>query len=81
MELTNKNIGAVIDDIRAFFEKERVSRKDVIKICLVVEESLLRYQEKFGAAHEFKLYKKKKMVQHAENNYPNQGRAVLSVAE
>lgn len=80
MELTNKNIGAVIDDIRAFFEKERVSRKDVIKICLVVEESLLRYQEKFGAAHEFKLYKKK-MVQHAENNYPNQGRAVLSVAE
>lgn len=59
MELTNKNIGAVIEDIRAFFENAKVSRKDVIKICLVVEETLLRYQKKFGAAHEFKLYTKK----------------------
>ena len=59
MELTNKNIGAVVDDIRAFFEKSKVPRKDVIKICLIVEESLLRYQEKFGEAHEFKIYKKK----------------------
>ena len=59
MELTNKNIGAVVDDIRAFFEKSKVPRKDVIKICLIMEESLLRYQEKFGAAHEFKIYKKK----------------------
>lgn len=59
MELSNKNIGAVIDDIRAFFENSKVPRKDVIKICLVVEESLLRYQEKFGSAHEFNIYKKK----------------------
>lgn len=59
MKLMNKNIGAVIDDIRAFFESSKVSRKDVIKICLVVEEALLRYQEKFGEAHEFNLYKKK----------------------
>ncbi|MBQ6757992.1 MAG: cation:dicarboxylase symporter family transporter, partial [Selenomonadaceae bacterium] len=59
MELTNKNIGAVIEEIRAFFESSKVPRKDVLKICLVVEESLLRYQEKFGEAHEFNLYKKK----------------------
>ena len=59
MELTNKNIGAVIEDIRAFFEKSKVSRKDVLKICLVVEESLLRYQEKFGEAHEFEIYTRK----------------------
>lgn len=59
MELTNKNIGAVVDDIRAFFEKSKVLRKSLIKICLIVEDALLRYQEKFGAAHEFKIYKKK----------------------
>lgn len=59
MELTNKNIDAAIEDIRTFFEKERVPHKDILKICLVVEESLLRYQEKFGAAQEFNLHKKK----------------------
>jgi len=59
MELSNKNIGAVIEDIRAFFEKKHIQHKDVLKICLVLEESLLRYQEKFGAAHDFNLYKKK----------------------
>lgn len=59
MELRNENISAAIEDIRTFFEKERVSHKDIVKICLILEESLLRYQEKFGAAHEFKLYKKK----------------------
>ena len=59
MKLTNKNIGAAVDDIRAFFEKENVPHKDVIKICLVIEESLLRYQEHFGEAHEFNLYTKK----------------------
>ena len=59
MELTNKNIGAAVEDIRAFFEKENVPRKDMIKICLVVEESLLRYQKKFGEAHEFQLYTRK----------------------
>ena len=59
MELTNKNIGAAVEDIRAFFEKSKAPRKDVLKICLVVEESLLRYQEKFGAAHDFQLYTKK----------------------
>ena len=48
MKLTNKNINGAIENIRAFFENAKVSRKDVIKICLVVEEALLRYQEKFG---------------------------------
>ena len=80
MELTNKNIGVVIEDIRAFFGNAKVSRKDVLKICLVVEESLLRYQEKFGAAHEFSLYKKK-MVRCTENNYSRQRRAVLSAGK
>lgn len=56
MELTNQNIGAAVEDIRAFFEKSGVAKKDITKICLVVEESLLRYQEHFGTAHEFKIY-------------------------
>ena len=59
MELTNKNIDGAIKDIRAFFENAKVPHKDVLKICLVVEEALLRYQEKFGSKHEFNLYTKK----------------------
>ena len=59
MELTNKNIAAAIEDIRTFFEKERVPHKDIVKICLVLEESLLRYQEKFGTTQEFNLYTRK----------------------
>ena len=51
MELTNKNIDGAIKDIRAFFEKSNVPNKDVLKICLVVEEALLRDQEKFGSKH------------------------------
>ena len=59
MELNNENIAAAIEDIQKFFEKERVPHKDVVKICLVLEEALLRYQEKFGATQEFNLYKKR----------------------
>lgn len=59
MKLTNKNINGAIEDIRAFFENAKIPRKDVIKICLFAEESLLRYQEKFGENHEFNLYKRK----------------------
>ena len=51
MELTNKNIDGAIENICAFFEKSNVPNKDVLKICLVVEEALLRYQEKFGSKH------------------------------
>ena len=59
MKLNNQNIDSAIENIRAFFEKSAVPRKDVLKICLVVEEALLRYQEHFGEAHDFKLYTKK----------------------
>ena len=59
MQLTNENINATVEDIRTFFEKSHASKKDVTKICLVVEEALLRYQEKFGEAHEFEIKTKK----------------------
>lgn len=59
MNLSNRNIDSAVENIRAFFEKSGVQKTDITKICLVVEESLLRYQNHFGAAHEFSVYKKK----------------------
>lgn len=59
MELSNENIAKTVEDIQKFFEESKVSRRDVLKICLVVEEALIRWQEHFGTAHEFKIYKKR----------------------
>ena len=55
MKLTNENIESVIERIQKFFESLDVSRKDKVRISLLIEETLLRYQEKFGEDHEFKL--------------------------
>lgn len=43
MELSNENIAKTVADIQNFFEESKVSRRDVLKICLVVEEALLRW--------------------------------------
>lgn len=59
MELSNENIAKTVEDIQNFFEESKVSRRDVLKICLVVEEALIRWQEHFGADHEFKIYMRK----------------------
>ena len=59
MKLTNENIAAVVEDVRDFFRLAGGSEKDVLKICLVVEEALLRYRERFGAEHNFELYTRK----------------------
>ena len=59
MKFTNQNIAATVEDIREFFKRAGTSEKDVLKICLVVEEALLRYQEHFGAEHDFELYTRK----------------------
>ena len=48
MELDNENIDATIEDIRTFFEKEHVPCKDVLKICLVVEEYAAAYELRKG---------------------------------
>ena len=58
MELTDQNINVAIEDTRTFFEKSGASRKDILKICLAMEEILLRYQAHFGSEHEFDVYKK-----------------------
>ena len=59
MELSNENIAKTVEDIQNFFKKARVSQRDVLKICLVVEEALIRWQERFGAEHKFKIYMRK----------------------
>ena len=58
MQLNNENIAKTVRDVENFFRKAKVSNRDVMKICLVVEETLIRYQKRFGAAHEFSIYKK-----------------------
>ncbi len=59
MELSNQNIDKTVEDIRSFFQRADVAPKDVLKICLVAEEALLRWQERFGANKDFQLYTRK----------------------
>ncbi|MBQ7631129.1 MAG: cation:dicarboxylase symporter family transporter [Selenomonadaceae bacterium] len=55
MKLSNQNINDAIEEIQKFFDSLNVPRKDKIRISLLLEEALLRYQEKFGEDYEFKL--------------------------
>ena len=59
MKLSNKNIDKTVQDIQELFEKVGVSKKDVIKICLIFEESLLRFKENFSEEQEFTVSMKK----------------------
>lgn len=59
MKLNNKDIGKVVEDAEKFFKLAGVSRKDKIKIFLILEESLLRFQEKFGEDKNFTVVTKK----------------------
>ena len=55
MELSNKNIAEVMKSVEKFFDSVNASQQDKLKICILLEDSLLRYQEKFGKRHEFKF--------------------------
>ena len=46
--LTNLNIDIISDDIGGFLDKCNVESKDIMRIKLAVEETLLHYQEEFG---------------------------------
>lgn len=48
MKLTNQNISQIMSKVEKFFNSVGVVQKDVIKICMIIEDSLLQYQEKFG---------------------------------
>ena len=55
MKLSNDNIAEVVKDTQIFFEEAGVSKHDVTKIDLLVEEALLRWQERFGSEQEFQV--------------------------
>lgn len=59
MKLSNSNIEDSIEEIQNFFEALKVPKKDKLRISLLLEEVLLRYQEKFGEDYEFNLIIKK----------------------
>lgn len=59
MKLSNANIADSIKKIQAFFDSLKVPRKDKFRVSLLLEEALLRYQEKFGEDYEFHLTIKK----------------------
>lgn len=55
MKLTNKNIDKVVEKIQKFFEPINIPKNDKVKIKVLLEESLLRFQEKFGEDCNFKF--------------------------
>ena len=59
MKLSNQKIAEIMETVEKFFDSANASRQDKLKICILLEDSLLRYQEKFGECHEFKFVIKK----------------------
>ena len=59
MKLSNENIDKAVEEVRKFFERAKVSKRDLLKINLIAEESLLRFQGRFGEDQEFTLKTKK----------------------
>ena len=55
MNLSDQNIARAVEEVQNFFEQAAVSRRDRLKIQLVVEESFLRWQEHFGEEKNFKM--------------------------
>ena len=51
MQLSDENIENSVEDIRQLFENSAVSPDDCVRICLLVEEALLRFQQHFGKEH------------------------------
>lgn len=59
MKLTNQNIDDVMTKIQALFDSTKLSKKDKIRVRLLIEEALLRFQEKFGEDQDFDFVTKK----------------------
>lgn len=59
MTLDSNTIGKTVKEIKKFFEAADVAKQDIMKLCLVFENALIQYQEKFGADHEFTVRMKK----------------------
>lgn len=59
MKLSNQNIAHIMEEIEKFFDSTNATHKDKLKICVLIEESLLRYQETFGEEQEFTFITRK----------------------
>ena len=59
--LTNVNVDIISDEIGAFLDKCKVDRKDVMRIKLAAEETLLSYQERFREEKEISLACRKRL--------------------
>ena len=59
MNLSNKSLEKVVNEVNDFFKEAEVSSKDQRKINLVTEEILLRLRENFGTEKEFTLTTRK----------------------
>ena len=59
MKLTDENIRETLKQSEFFFEKAGVSKKDRMKIELLLGEILARYQKKFSEEHDFFVHMKK----------------------
>ena len=47
-KLTGKEINGAVEEIRKYFTHCGVAEKDVLRLSLLLEETLLRYRDKFG---------------------------------
>ena len=47
-ELTNQNIDFTITEVEKYLSENKVERKDMIRLRLMLEEVLLDYQKHFG---------------------------------
>ena len=59
MQLTNQNINQTVEEITGFLDGAGVSRKDRIRICLLLEEALLRFQSELGETTEYSVVTRK----------------------
>lgn len=59
MKLTNGNIADVVEKIQNFFDSVKVPKKDKMRLCLLIEEALLRFQDKFGEEQDFNFVTRK----------------------
>ena len=55
LSFSNDDLETTIEEVREVFEKSLVSEEDCIKICLLLEEALLRCQQHFGQDYQYSL--------------------------
>lgn len=59
--LTNQNIDMACHAVEIFFERAHGEKRDVLRIRLMAEETLLKYQKAFGTKGTFQFQCKKRM--------------------